>query len=98
MSDSRCQKSNFAPLASAILHRTCDVLLTSADQCNDFEPITVAKYGVGMLGARDNFQVQLDGNMRRRDAQFAKQLGDGERVGDGAWFSVDLDRHRLFFS
>ena len=55
----------------------------AADQGDDLDGVAVAQAVLGVLGARDDVAVDLDGHASRVVAEVLEQLGDGQRVGEG---------------
>jgi hypothetical protein len=66
---------------------------SASDQRNNLQPISFAQYGVSVHGARHNREVQLNCDVRLRDAQLAEQRRHGAAGGDFARFSVNLNCH-----
>jgi hypothetical protein len=43
--------------------------LSTADECHDLKSVAVVENGFMMMPSRDHLEIQLDGNVRLRDAQ-----------------------------
>ena len=72
-----------------VLQSPAPPLSTAANRDNDFKAVAAGKPGVGMLAARDDFAVFLDGDAFPRQVQHLDQLAQGERARKAAGFAVD---------
>jgi len=55
--------------------------LTSTDQRNDFDPISLGQRLLGVLSPGHQLQIHLDGDMARGKPQFGQQLRHRSVVG-----------------
>ena len=70
-------------------------VLPAADEVNDFEAVAVAHGCRLPHGAREDFEVVLDGDALGGQAEMRKQRGDIESVGKFAGFAVDGYGHGM---
>ncbi len=64
---------------------------TSPDQRHNFEAVSLHQSTGGVVAARDEFQVPLDGDEPRLKPQFDQQRGDGGVRRDDTRFAIDED-------
>ena len=62
---------------------------------NHFDLVTFAKYRVGVLTARDDVLVQLDGNAASDQFEARKQPGNGFAVRQFERVAVQLNAHAV---
>jgi hypothetical protein len=67
--------------------------LSATDERDDFQPVAILKQRISMPRAGDDFQIELDGDVRLRYAQVAKQPGDARAGLNIARLAVNLNRH-----
>ena len=68
--------------------------LAAADQGDDLQAVAVGQLAGGVLGARDNVQVQFDGDATAWQLQSPQQLRNGDRLSQLSRLSVDDDGHK----
>jgi hypothetical protein len=71
-----------------------DMALSSSNERNDFQPVSVPQPVLGVPRSGDQFQVHLDGDELARQPQLLEQLGHGNRGRQAVGLTVDDDFHR----
>lgn len=62
--------------------------LTAADELHDFVPVAGRDQRFGPLGARQNFEVALDGHAAAVQAEFTQQIGNARAGFCAAIFAI----------
>jgi hypothetical protein len=66
---------------------------TAAHKVHDFESIAIFKSGGLPLGARNDFQIQFNGDAIRLHAELRDQRSYAQAIGKIAFFAVDVESH-----
>jgi hypothetical protein len=67
--------------------------LAAADEGDDFEMVPFLQAVIGVFLARNEFEVDFDGDMACLDAEFTEQNGERGVGGDSTRLAVDKDLH-----
>jgi len=68
--------------------------VSAADEVDDFQAVTVAQERLLPFVARNDFQIQLDGDTVGLAAQLRNQSRESEAVRNVSGFAVDLESHQ----
>ena len=65
--------------------------LSTADEVNDFQPISFAKHCLRPVVPENDFTVELDCNSRRRQREFIHEITQGRLIGNTSDLTIDLN-------
>jgi hypothetical protein len=66
----------------------------AADEVDDLQAVFIVKFGGTPALAREDVEIQFDGDAVVLHAEVFDERGDGERVGKLALLAVDLKSHQ----
>ena len=68
-------------------------VLSPANQCHDFQPITLGQFMLGVRPPRDQFHVYLDRDVASLHTKFSQQIGQSSPCLKVASFAIDENLH-----
>src|SRR5262249_36106480 len=76
--------------------RPSDMRSPAPDEVDDLDGVAVAQRGAGVLGARDDHAVHLDGDAARAQPERGHQVRHRRTVREGTGLVVHHHRHRMW--
>src|SRR5690606_1755367 len=87
------ERRQFPARLAAYLSWVSPLRLAAANGMDDFNPVTVVQTCVGILTARHDLQIQLDGQSLAGQSQVLDQVGQADGGIERMGFAIQLDLH-----